>query len=354
MDTFNTPMLGALGYVDEENIRIYRVNDRVLHGGTPEWATPFDLGKISKGQIPEVEIAYVSQDAGGGAIDQFVKDGVKGIVTAGTGAGGLSAKMRDARTKAIEQGVVFVTTTRTGSGTMYGGSEGVIAGDSLNAQHARILLAVSLAFSQDFQTVKGWFETVGNQDMENRPSDEKGTAADDLVGHWAETAMRKAASLGFIAPAASGSFLPDEALTRAEFVSQIIGAMKPEGPAATGTPFSDQALIDAKAAPAVARAVQMGLISGYEDGSFRPGQGVSRAEMAVVLAKALNIELTDGVAAGFTDSAVIPGWAAGAIEALRAKGLVEGHQNGEYAPLVPATRGEAVTILLKLLEAKGP
>ncbi|MNL58836.1 hypothetical protein D3C87_1825100 [compost metagenome] len=80
---------------------------------------------------------------------------------------------------------------------------------------------------------------------------------------------------------------------------------------------------------------------------------MSRAEVAVVLAKALNVELTDGVAAGFADSAVIPGWAAGAIEALRARGLVEGRQNGEYAPLAPVTRGEAVTILLKLLEAKG-
>lgn len=58
--------------------------------------------------------------------------------------------------------MLFVTTTRTGSGTMYpGSSPGIIAGDSLNAQHARILLLLGLAFSSDFDTIKGWFADYG-------------------------------------------------------------------------------------------------------------------------------------------------------------------------------------------------
>ncbi|OXS59176.1 L-asparaginase [Cohnella sp. CIP 111063] len=165
MDTFQTPIMGALGYIDEE-IRIYRAPARALKAGKEDWKTPFDLKKIAKKDLPIVGIAYNGQEMTGGAIRGLVADGAKGIVTAGTGAGGISSLMGEARKEAIGKGVIFVTTTRTGSGTMYGGGEGIIAGDSLNAQHARILLILALAFSDDFETIKGWFEGVGTQDID--------------------------------------------------------------------------------------------------------------------------------------------------------------------------------------------
>ncbi len=166
MDTFETPIIGALGYIDEDEIRIYRAPARALKAGDEDWETPFDLTKIAKKDLPIVGIAYNGQEMSGGAIRGFVADGAKGIVTAGTGAGGISAQMSEARKESIGKGVIFVTTTRTGSGTMYGGSEGVIAGDSLNAQHARILLILALAFSNDFDTIKGWFEKIGTQEID--------------------------------------------------------------------------------------------------------------------------------------------------------------------------------------------
>jgi L-asparaginase type II len=165
MDTFESPMFGALGYVDDPAVRMYRLNARALKAGQESWATPFDLKKISRDQLPIVDIVYNYQEAGGGAIRALVQDGAKGIVTAGTGAGGISSKMSAARTEAIKQGVTFVSTTRTGSGSIYSGGNGIIAGDNLNPQHARIMLMLSLAFSNDFNTVKGWFETVGTQDI---------------------------------------------------------------------------------------------------------------------------------------------------------------------------------------------
>ncbi|MNO30124.1 L-asparaginase precursor [compost metagenome] len=161
-DTFETPKLGMLGYIDEKNIRIYRSNARSLMS-EDKWATPFDLSKISASSLAKVEIAYSYQDAGAGAITGFVEDGAKGIVTAGTGAGGISKAMGEARTKAIkEKGVIFVATTRTGSGSNYTSADGIIAGDNLNAAHARILLLLSLSFSSDFNTIKGWFDTYGS------------------------------------------------------------------------------------------------------------------------------------------------------------------------------------------------
>lgn len=163
-DTFETPMLGAVGYIDEENIRIYRAPARALK---PEGtAKPvFDLSKITKADLAKVEIAISYQEAGGGAIEGFVSSGAKGIVTSGTGAGGISRAMGQARTKAIEEGVIFVTTTRTGSGSVYGGGKGIIAGDNLSPQQARVLLMLGLSFSDDFDTIKKWFETYGTPEV---------------------------------------------------------------------------------------------------------------------------------------------------------------------------------------------
>ncbi|ANY66511.1 L-asparaginase [Paenibacillus sp. BIHB 4019] len=160
LDTFESPGFGPLGYIDESIIQIYRVPTRALKTDA-EWVTPFDLSKLPKAGFSKVEIAYSYQGAGGEAIKGFVDGGAKGIVTAGTGAGGISAAMREERTKAIEKGVVFVTTTRTGSGNIYGGSDGILAGDNLNASHARILLMLTLTYTSDFPTMQKWFTTYG-------------------------------------------------------------------------------------------------------------------------------------------------------------------------------------------------
>ncbi|WP_068785304.1 asparaginase [Paenibacillus phocaensis] len=164
-DTFVTPEIGALGYIDEKTIRVYRAPFRALKSAAA-WATPFDLNQITKEDLAKVEIAYSYQDAGAGAISGLVANGAKGIVTAGTGAGGISKAMTEERKAAIEKGVVFVTTTRTGSGSNYSSGDGIIAGDNLNAAHARILLLLCLSFSKDFDTVKDWFTTIGYGQIE--------------------------------------------------------------------------------------------------------------------------------------------------------------------------------------------
>ncbi|MNO28407.1 L-asparaginase 2 precursor [compost metagenome] len=164
-DTFVTPQIGALGYIDGDVISVYRAPFRALKPAS-SWATPFDLKKISKSNLAKVEIAYSYQDAGAGAISGFVTAGAKGIVTAGTGAGGISKAMSEERKAAIEKGVIFVTTTRTGSGSNYSSGEGIIAGGNLNAAHARVMLLLSLSFSNDFDTIKSWFETYGYGQVE--------------------------------------------------------------------------------------------------------------------------------------------------------------------------------------------
>ena len=159
-DTFVTPMLGMLGYVDDGNVSLYRIPTRAAKSDE-DWVTPFDLSKIKASDIPRVDIVVSYQGAGGELITAAVKAGARGIVTMGTGNGGLTDSLITARSQALQQGILVAATTRTGSGTLYSedrDGSGVISADNLNAYHARIALQLSMAYSSDYNTIQKWFD----------------------------------------------------------------------------------------------------------------------------------------------------------------------------------------------------
>jgi L-asparaginase len=173
MDTFQTRQFGVLGYIDGPNIKVARAPARVQEcDDVRRWNTPFRLSKITTDDLPRVEVVYGYQQAGGEAISAFEAAGVKGIVTAGTGSGGLSSAQSTARTAAAQHGVVFVSTTRTGSGSSYSGSSSlpIIAGEDLLPQKARLLLLLSLAFAaDDVDQIREWVTTIGNPEWSSVP-----------------------------------------------------------------------------------------------------------------------------------------------------------------------------------------
>ncbi|MGY0056574.1 asparaginase [Streptomyces sp. LZ34] len=161
MDTFNSGASGELGVVDQDNIRLNRAPARIQQCGKKTWETPFDLDKMGK-TLPKVEIAYSYQDAGGEAVKAFADAGADGVVTAGTGAGGISPQMSEARKDAVKNGVIFASTTRTGSGAVYDeNTDGVIGAADLTPQKARLLLLLSLARTDDQNRIRQWFATLG-------------------------------------------------------------------------------------------------------------------------------------------------------------------------------------------------
>jgi L-asparaginase len=173
-DTFQSRKAGVLGWIDGPNLKVSRAPSRVASCDDEQrWLTPFNLSTIQPAALPRVEVVTSYQEAGGEAITAFAAAGVKGIVTAGTGAGGISSAQSTARTVAAQKGVVFVSTTRTGSGSVYGGSSTlpVIAGDDLLPQKARLLLLLSLAFAPDnVSKVREWVSTLGNPEWSTAPA----------------------------------------------------------------------------------------------------------------------------------------------------------------------------------------
>ena len=99
-------------------------------------------------------------------------------------------------------------------------------------------------------------------------------------------------------------------------------------------------------AQAVKYLAQIGIIAGYEDGSFRPNQSITRAEFVTIAARFDT--LTPGLNNPFSDLAS-DHWAYLNIMSAYAKGWVAGNPDGTFRPNARITRAEVVTIVNKML-----
>lgn len=171
----------------------------------------------------------------------------------------------------------------------------------------------------------------------------------DIAGHWAESYIKRATARGIVSGYPDGTFKPNNIVTRAEFTVMLIGAWQLNEAGAALT-FTDADQIGAWAKQSVARAVQSGIVTGYDDGSFRPDAQITRAEMAVMIARVLQLPTENSASTGFADDADIPYWARGAVEAIRQHGVIEGRGGNRFVANETATRAEATVMLFRMLE----
>jgi hypothetical protein len=174
----------------------------------------------------------------------------------------------------------------------------------------------------------------------------------DLEGHWAKAKVERAADLGIAAGYADGTFRPNRPVTRAEFAAMLARALVLDLKKAEQAAFKDQAELPVWSRPYVAAVAAEGYIKGYADGTFRPNQLITRAEMTVILTRALNVIAEPGKQAAFADRASIPAWAEPSIAAAVDMKLVQGKGANTFAPNDTATRAEAVTLLLRMLDQR--
>ncbi|WP_017811218.1 InlB B-repeat-containing protein [Paenibacillus shenyangensis] len=169
----------------------------------------------------------------------------------------------------------------------------------------------------------------------------------DIEGHWAAESIRQAVDAGIVKGYADGTFKPGQAVTRAEFTLMLLQAMGLPG---NGTPlaFTDKEKIGAWAQPAIAEAVRQGWIHGNADGSFRPNDQITRAEMAVMAAAALHSNTLANPKTTFVDDKKIPVWAHGAVAAMQQAGILSGKSANTFDPAGQTTRAEAVKVIMMI------
>ena len=94
----------------------------------------------------------------------------------------------------------------------------------------------------------------------------------------------------------------------------------------------------------------VGVMVGDENGNFRPGDSVSRAEMAVVMGKLLNLDYNYySATCPFTDVSGVYDWARGWVGAAAANGIVSGRGDGIYDPAATVTAVEAASMMMRAL-----
>jgi L-asparaginase len=157
LETFRTPDLGLLGYVDPDGaVEIYRAPTR-CHA--PE--TEFDVRGHSA--LPRVDIAYSYAGADGTVIEALAAAGVDAIVCASMAPGLVTPGELEAQRAARRRGVVIVQSCRAGSSRVLARTrlreEGIVAADNLNPQKARVLAMLALTRTRDPRDVQRIFDT---------------------------------------------------------------------------------------------------------------------------------------------------------------------------------------------------
>ncbi|WP_413378691.1 X2-like carbohydrate binding domain-containing protein [Paenibacillus taichungensis] len=170
----------------------------------------------------------------------------------------------------------------------------------------------------------------------------------DVANHWAEANIYKAAKLGIVNGYNNGTFKPNRTVTRAEFTVMLMKALK-LADSESELSFTDAGKIGSWAQQAVAQAVQAGIVNGYKDGSFRPSASVSRAELAVMVARAGKVKIADVETTGFADDNDIPAWAKSSVFALKEADILKGSSGNKFMPNALATRAEVITIIMNQL-----
>ena len=156
LDTFKTPELGFLGYIQGSKPFFYRQSTR-KHTVDSQ----FDVANLDK--LPQVDIVYGYANMNPIALNAFVAAGAQGIIHAGVGDGSLNNTVVPSLTEARKKGVVIVRASRVGQGIVARNGEAdddkldFVVSDTLNAQKARILLMLALTKTTDTKEIQKIF-----------------------------------------------------------------------------------------------------------------------------------------------------------------------------------------------------
>ena len=145
-----------------------------------------------------------------------------------------------------------------------------------------------------------------------------------------------------------GMVYPQKNITRAEVATIFFRLLKDETREANMT--KSNSYNDMKDGAwytcAVSTLSKMGIIKGYEDGSFKPDASISRAEFAAIAARFD----PDGDTTPATFSDVSSHWAKDEISIAANHGWIKGYEDGSFKPDQKITRAETMTLVNRVLK----
>lgn len=175
----------------------------------------------------------------------------------------------------------------------------------------------------------------------------------DILNHWAKEFIEKLFEKGIIDGYENGTFGPDDGLTRAQLAKIAVRLFGIEiEENLTEAPFVD-VTANAWYAPFVKAAVDNHFAYGYEDNTFHPDDLINRADALRMLFDAAKIDVSAVTeAAGFPDVAIDAWYARYVAYGVKNK-IIDGYEDGTFGPDNNLTRGEIAKIAIMLLKHLG-
>ncbi|BBH18912.1 hypothetical protein Back11_02570 [Paenibacillus baekrokdamisoli] len=183
----------------------------------------------------------------------------------------------------------------------------------------------------------------------------------DVAQHWAKNAVNDMGSRMVIGGIGNELYNPDQDITRAEFVAIIVRGLGLKLENGT-SPFKDITSTDWYSR-AIQTAYAYKLISGLEDGSFHPGDKITREQAMTIISKAMkitglevsrdDIKVSGELLSPFADASNVSKWAESSIvDCLQAE-IIAGRSSTQLSPKAYISRAEVATLVQKLLQKSG-
>ncbi len=167
----------------------------------------------------------------------------------------------------------------------------------------------------------------------------------DIPWHDSEDVITALYLDGWLSGYSDGTFRPDYAMTRAEFIS---AALKPSStivPSDFTVPFSD--IAGHWAFNSICDAAYRGAVVGSY-GQFHPDAPLTREEAATIVGRLLNLYMPDN-SVQIADIGSVSIWARDCVKSVTEAGIFQCDANGDFRPGDYLTRAEGAEVLSKIL-----
>nr|WP_238480674.1 S8 family serine peptidase [Desulforadius tongensis] len=182
---------------------------------------------------------------------------------------------------------------------------------------------------------------------------EKVPAYSDTKNHWAEGVISRMSRLKVLGGYPDGTFRPDDRLTRAQFATMLVRALKLVESPADAEQFNDLPP-NAWYRGAVGSAVAAGLVVGYSEHTFGPDDPITREQMAVMITRAVSggmvpYQAEDKTLERYSDLEQISLWARPSVSMMVKYEILTGRAGDRFVPQGTTTRAEAAAVLSRMM-----
>ncbi|RXZ82094.1 6-bladed beta-propeller [Paenibacillaceae bacterium] len=181
----------------------------------------------------------------------------------------------------------------------------------------------------------------------------------DVQAQWAQSAVNEMGARFIVQGDSGGLFHPDHDITRAEFAAVLVNGLGLKRAGKSLSPYPD-VQPSAWYSDVIQIAYEYSLISGFEDGTFRPEDKLTREQAMKVISNAMKltklkdkraVQVVEQLLAPFNDANEAGEWARSSIADNLNAGIITGRDSHTLAPKAFITRAEVAVMVQRLLRA---